>query len=171
MKTAKETLGNWPPTAINYMKAWNSLAQKFEDPYQLEQALVRDIMTIPRAQEETHAALRKIIDTTSNTIRQLEAMMVPVKSWDTMLISVVLFRLPRSTADAWEQRRDVNKKPTLANLLAFLEAKARGRIYTESQTNYGRAKAIISNASTVRIKLEQNLRMGTVGNPSRERRA
>lgn len=132
--SAKSTLGHWQPIAINYAKAWESLEQKFDDPYRLEQALTTEIMRIPRALEETHMSLRKIIDVTANTVRQLEAMGVPVDQWDSILINIIVDRLPRATTDAWEQRRNVNKKPTLRELLAFLEAKARGRIYTESQT-------------------------------------
>lgn len=135
---AKETLGHWQPIAINYAKAWASLEQKFNDPYRLEQSLVKDIMRMPRATEETHSSLRKVIDVTANTVRQLEAMGVPVNQWDSMLINILVHRLPRTTADAWEQRRDVDKKPTLQELMTFLEAKARGRIYTDSQSTRAR---------------------------------
>lgn len=131
MGAAKQALGDWQPIAINYIKAWESLEQKYDDPYRLEQALVSNLLRISRAKEETHETLRRIIDTSSNTMRQLEAMQVPVAQWDAIIIGILLYRLPRVTADAWEQRRDVTKKPSLKDLWAFLEGRARGRAYTE----------------------------------------
>ncbi|XP_055846939.1 uncharacterized protein LOC129912630 [Episyrphus balteatus] len=136
--TAKLTVGSWQPLAVNYKKAWESLENKYEDPYRLEQALVSDLLKLSSLRDESHEGLRQIIDTTSNTLRQLEAMHVPVQHWDTFVIGLILCRLPRNVADAWEQKRIVANKPNLADLMAFLEGRARGRIYIEQGSSPNR---------------------------------
>lgn len=49
-----------------------------------------------------------------------------------MLRSLVVSRLPKSTADAWEQRRNVDTVPTLKELLDFIDGKARGRMFVDA---------------------------------------
>lgn len=133
---AKQTLGDWQPIAANFEKAWESLEHKYEDSYRLEQSLINKLLSVPRANEESLTSLRQLIDIPTNTLRQLEAMKVKVQEWDPIIIGLLVHRLPRTTADAWEQKRDVSRKPILQDLLTFLEGRARGRIYIENQPSY-----------------------------------
>lgn len=129
---AKTALGEWKPTASNYIKAWEGLERRYDDSYQMEQALIsRLLLAVAPQKKETHLTLRTIIDVTSNTLRQLEAMHVDVSSWGPLLVNIVGSKLPRTTADAWEQRRDVINKPTFDGLIEFLEGRARGRAYVD----------------------------------------
>lgn len=134
IRSAKYVLGDWQPTAANYEKAWASLEHKFEDGHRLKQALIAKLIRLPLAQEESYNDLRKIIDGVSNTLRQLEAMKAPVAAWDDLVIGLIIDRLPKATKDAWEQKRDIRIEPTLANLMDFLEAKARGRGHMEEDS-------------------------------------
>lgn len=129
---AKASLGEWQPIAINYQKAWQTLQERYEDRYQLRHALLSKLINIPRVEKETHDGLRSIIDGTCNTIRQVEAMGVEVDQWGPLLMTMVVGKLPRRTADAWEQKRETHRDPTFEELISFLEGKARGRAYLDT---------------------------------------
>lgn len=128
---ARGILGQWQTRAENYEPAWKLLQEKFDDPYQLEQALVSRMLTMRAAREETRPALRALIDTVTDTTRQLQAIGVDVQSWDPMVIGMLIRLLPARVKDVWEQRRDVLRPPSLRDLLSFLEARARGKLYTD----------------------------------------
>lgn len=66
-----------------------------------------------------------------SVIRQLKDMKVDTDSWDPILIHMIVTRLPRVTADNWEQRRTVAEEPKLRTLLTYLCGRARGRLQYE----------------------------------------
>lgn len=133
---AKAILGDWRPLAANYTRAWLTLQEKFEDVYQMQQALVAQMINMPGAQDDTRPALRGLIDTVTNATRQLQASGLETESWDPLVIGMIMNLLPAQVKDVWEQRRNVQHPPTLKDLLAFLEARARGKLYAEAQINH-----------------------------------
>lgn len=154
---ALDILGEWQPIAVNYKKAWKSLVDKFDDEYRIQQSLAVRLVRMKAEKSESYVALRRVIDTTVNTLRQLEAMKVKVCEWDVILCALVLDRLPRSSVDAWEQKRDIKKPPTFNDLIEFLESRARGCANTEenvssamplSAKDQNRAGAIVQGSST-----------------------
>lgn len=132
---AKSALGMWKPVADNYNSAWRTLERKYDDNYRIKQALIDELFRMSRCAEETFDGLRKIIDTTTSVLRQLESMGEPVEHWDMLMINILTTRIPYNTLDAWEQRRSVDSEPTLDKFLEFLEGKARGKISTTHGQN------------------------------------
>lgn len=130
--SAKISMGDWELTNENYEKAWQVLEEKYEDKFRLEQALVMKLLKTEKESKETHVALRNVIDKTNNTLRQLEAIGTNIDGWDPIIIGLVMAAIPRCTADAWEQHRDVNKRPGLKQLMSFLEQRAKGRVFIEA---------------------------------------
>lgn len=125
---ARSALGAWKPVADNYNAAWRTLVRKYDDNYRIKQALIDELFKLPRFSEETFDNLRRIIDTTSSALRQLETMGELVDHWDMLLINILAARIPLNTLDAWEQKRTIDSEPTLNHFLEFLEGKARGKI-------------------------------------------
>lgn len=125
---AKAALGTWKPVANNYSAAWDTLERKYNDNYRIKQALIDELFKLPRCVDETFDNLRKIIDTTTSVLRQLDTMGEQTEYWDAIVINVLVTRIPINTIDAWEQRRNTDQQPTLDKLLEFLEGKARGKI-------------------------------------------
>lgn len=124
----KVALGTWKPLADNYETAWQTLERKYDDNYRIKQALIDELFRLPRCVEETFDNLRKIIDTATSMLRQLDTMGEQTEHWDIMVMNVLLGRLPPNTIDSWEQRRSTDQQPTLDKFLEFLEGKARGKI-------------------------------------------
>lgn len=133
IKSAASILDDWPLTADNYKLAWKSLERRFSDNYQLQHSLMLELLEMPKAKEESYSTLRHLLDTVNKIIRKAEAMKLPFNDGENaMLRSLVVSRLPKSTADSWEQRRSVDKVPSLNELLDFIDGKARGRMFTDS---------------------------------------
>lgn len=126
-------VNGWAPLAQNFTQAYKDLKEKFEDPYQLQQALISKMMAVPVMQQETYGSLRTVLDTCLNTLRQLERMGIQVDNWDVIMINVIVSRLPVSTIDAWEQKRITMQKVSLKELISFLEGKARGRAHLDKR--------------------------------------
>lgn len=154
---AAETLGVWKPIAANYKRAWESLEEKFEDAYRLQQELISLLIHLPAFEEEAYKPLRKLVNVVNNSLRQLNAMDVSTESWDPIIICLMVAALPKTTKDSWEQKRDVRKMPTLNDLLEFLEAKIRGRSQIEfgNKKNQGQQFFTEANATKNSKKYEQ----------------
>lgn len=126
-----KALGDWPTTADNYALAWESLREKFNDPYVTKNRLITDIQRMPRQREESYDGLRTLIDTPKIALRQLMAMGVDVGGLDLQIMNTVLYKAPDGVMDAWEQQRG-GAEPTLEQLFAWLEKRARSRMVSES---------------------------------------
>lgn len=128
---AKKTLGNWAKLAENYAAAWQLMNEKYNDGYRIQQSLIDTMLDMKKRQEESYDGLRDVIDTVTSTLRQLTVSGTNVSGWDAIIINIMTRCLPATTLDAWEQRRINMKKPTLARLFKFLEAKAKGRMFVD----------------------------------------
>lgn len=59
---------------------------------------------------------------------------IDISGWGPIMVNIIGQRLPRSTLDAWEQRRIAMEDPQLSDLQLFLESKARGRRVMEDRS-------------------------------------
>lgn len=128
---AADTLGLWSHTNDSYVGAWDLLKERYEDAYSIKQSLIRQVFTLPQLKEEKHESLSHMVNMIESVIRQLKNMQVNTDDWDPMLIHMVVSRLPRVTADDWEQRRVIAEEPTLRSLLTYVSGRARGRLHYE----------------------------------------
>lgn len=143
---AATALGLWSHTNESYEGAWALMQKRYNDSYKIKQGLINMLFDLPACTVETHDGLSHLVDTISSVLRQLANIQIEVEQWDTWLIALIIRRLPIATIDAWEQRRGNDGNPTLADMLEFIGARARGRLYHEQNT----AKSERSTANPVR---------------------
>lgn len=125
-------LGPWKPIEGNYQLAWQTLCDKYNDDYALKQALVTQIMKIPRCIEDTGKALTVLVETTANSLRQLASMNVPTDQWGELLTGIITWKMPGQMADQWEQKRLPNQEPKFEDLMTFLRQRIRGQARSAS---------------------------------------
>lgn len=123
--SAKQTLGQWPPTGVNYKLAWDTLCTRYEDERAIKQAAANIITTLQPARGETSEDLRKLIDTTNNALRQLSAAGCPTGQWDELVISKWMECLPSSTYRKWKRHLRGRGETTYKELCDFVEVEAR----------------------------------------------
>lgn len=121
---AAAVVGTRPPTEAGYQGAWERLGEVFNDESQIIRAILRAFTAMPKITRPTHTNMRALVDTTHETVRQLEALGVGVEHWDQRLVFDLTERLDNETLNAWDMHRASNF-PTLQELCAFLERKAR----------------------------------------------
>lgn len=106
---AARAMGNWPFTEQNYIRAWNRLAEVYEDEYLAIQTLVRRLLSIPKMEIATFTGLRKIIDTVHECLNQL-ASYVEVNNWVAFIVFMVIDLMDPATYEAWESHRETERK-------------------------------------------------------------
>lgn len=137
---AARVLGGWQITEANYALAWERLNEVYDDRYLIIKAHLSALHAMPHLQSQSYSGIREIINTTTEHIRALGALHVPVAQWDLILAYIITIRLDQTTAAEWEMSREANELPTLADLLAFLEKRCRGLINSTSHQDDGKAK-------------------------------
>lgn len=159
---AASALGLWSHTNQAYDGAWALMQKRYDDTYKITQGLINMLFDLPLLTVETHDGLSHLVDTIGSVLRQLANMQIEVEQWDTWLIALIIRRLPIATIDAWEQHRGNDSNPALVDLLEFIGARARGRLYHEqnaSQAGPSSAQPIRSNdtatSGSAEVKIER----------------
>lgn len=122
-------ISGYEPLQDCYNNAWEALRTIYDDDYAVGQALVGRLLDMKPAQDAGVNELRRVIDTTTSTLRQLEALRYKVRYWDPIIISLMARRLSPMIVGSWEQQRKRDKIPKLKDFLEFLDAKARAQSY------------------------------------------
>lgn len=104
---AARVLNGWQVMGENYLAAYNSLVEVYQNQYRLILAHLDELFNMQKQMAETHDGLRTMVDTTKSVLRQLEALNVPVDQWDCVVIHLILHRLPPRTMTAWETSQDL----------------------------------------------------------------
>jgi hypothetical protein len=136
---SEEVIAGYAPVAASFAMAWESLKDIFEDSYSIIQSLVDKLIELAPAKSKSVIEMRRVIDTFRSTIRQLEGMGLDTLGWDAFLVNLLARKMPIGTVHDWEQQRDKNELPTLADFMTFLDGKARLRVFaSEYQGGYNR---------------------------------
>lgn len=132
---AANTIGGWNRTGENYQAAYESLVFLYDNPYRITLALLDELFELKQMGEETYDNLRMLIDSVNRSTRQLKVNGCPVEQWDHVLVHFLLTRMPKETRSQWEKSGDLRAMPTMADVLAFIERQARGKLNL-SQNSY-----------------------------------
>lgn len=133
---AASVVGTRQPTAAGYLGAWARLCEVYNDNYLIVQAVLRSIFELPKLAEASHDGLRKLVDTMLEATRQLQTIGIQVAHWDQILVFMLVSRLDDQTANAWEMQREA-ALPTLSDLCAFLDRKARSVAHEQAAAQAG----------------------------------
>lgn len=134
---AADTLGAWQPTAENYQLAWDAMMSVYNDEYHIIHGILAKLNATSKQDEETHDALRAILDSLNSCTRQLQSFTTPDVLINQVWINHAKQRLPRKTLDAWEQHRNTTNSGRLSTLdefKQFLDSRAKARREFENQS-------------------------------------
>lgn len=129
---AAEVLGPWSRTDGNFELAWQMLTDRFDDTYSMQQALIKRIYELKPLQTETFECLSNVVNVVQGALRQLKSMKLQTEHWDPLVIFLLSKRLPPATMDTWEQNRIAGVPSTLDKMMTHVQARARGRIYSDN---------------------------------------
>lgn len=100
---ANNLLKHFQVNEANYGPAWNHLLERYENKRILINTQLKILFTQANITTETSYGIKKLLDTTNETLQQLNNLGVNSDSWDHLLIYMTVQRLPAETHQAWEQ--------------------------------------------------------------------
>lgn len=127
---ASLVIRGYEPLQDCYEAAWDALNAIYEDSYAVTQSLIDRLVNMPIARDAEMSELRRIIDTTTSTLRQLCSLDEEVGKWDSIIINLLTKKLPFPLIESWEQHRKRDQRPTLIEFLGFIDARARARMFS-----------------------------------------
>ncbi|XP_055915445.1 uncharacterized protein LOC129948461 [Eupeodes corollae] len=133
--SAAQVVAGFLPTDDNYESAWQTLKARYDNDRLIVSAHLSIFLNMDSIEKETNTGLRRVVDITNETTRSLAAMKRPVETWDDILVHILASKLPRATIIHWEMQLKGTELPKLAELLVFIEGRARGLDHMGSAMN------------------------------------
>ncbi|XP_037929718.1 uncharacterized protein LOC119664260, partial [Teleopsis dalmanni] len=129
----KALIRHLPISEQNYNIAWDILSNRYDNKQLLVTALLNKLLSQPNITIESASSLKGIHDVTKECYYGLAAQGIDVKSWDAIMVHVIIRKLDKASHTAFEQSlEDSRRIISLKELLRFLE----GRFQAfESMTN------------------------------------
>lgn len=106
-----------------YEEVWKALKKRYDNPKQLADIHIAQLVNLNRATQESADQLLAIVDSVRATMRALQVMKQPVEHWDAIVVYLVHEKLPPITREAWGMTTTTDI-PALEVLLTFLETRA-----------------------------------------------
>lgn len=131
--SAASILSSWQLSGNNYVAAWQSLCDVYEDEYLIVKAHLDRLFAMPHV-PDAYDAIRSTIDTTNEAVRSLDALGIPVEHWDTILVYMLEVRFSANLKEAWDFKRPTEGLPTLKDMLVFLGSRARAKANTNGNS-------------------------------------
>jgi len=111
-------------SAANYMVAWETIRNRFDNKSLLTYNHIKAIFSIGIMKEESASSLRNTIDTLNKHLRALNVLGQSTEHWDALLIFLISNKLDSITAREWEKERVDKDLPTLDEFKGFLNSRA-----------------------------------------------
>ena len=89
-------------TDANYHIAWKILCDRYDDNKLLKASYIETLLYQPSVKEESSVALRKLLDTTAQCERNLEALGCPTDQWGDLILHVMSRNLDSETRKLWD---------------------------------------------------------------------
>ncbi|XP_036347206.1 uncharacterized protein LOC118756556 [Rhagoletis pomonella] len=111
----------------NFAIAWDMLQQRYDNKRRLVKSYLRNITKLPAITNESDSAMRKLLDTTTESVRALKQLGRPTEHWDDWLVLLVTEKLDPATVKEWEMSLESpNVLPEYTTLVQFLEKRIQG---------------------------------------------
>lgn len=121
---AAKTLGEYQLTEGSYDEAWERIVSIFGKKYPICREYIRQFLRLPSLQSTpTENELRRMSNTTHETIRQLRALGLPVEHWNFMFVHLLHEKLDPETSRQWELSRQ-SEQPEISDMLSFIDKQA-----------------------------------------------
>ena len=131
----------------SYAGAWQALIQRYQNNREITRAYMDKFFGQEKMSSESSTALRSIVDTTNEFIRNIKSMEPAVDPWDLFICYMLGRFLDSETTRQWELQFKDDSYPKSQELLEFLDRRARAFAASESST---------SNPATMKPRLTQS---------------
>nr|XP_029710301.1 uncharacterized protein LOC109422104 [Aedes albopictus] len=119
--SAKQLVSSFPISEANYLEAWEALTNVYDKKKYTVFALVREFVGQPAVTSGTSESLRKLVTTSDEVVRQLNALGEEFNTRDPWLIHLLLEKLDKESRSHWAQRIIEEENPSFDDFLKFLD--------------------------------------------------
>lgn len=110
-----------PLADANFEIAWRMLVDRFQNKKLIVSIHVESLLDAPIVTSDSPASLRKLLTVITENVAALEALEVPVKHWDLILLPILCKKLDVGLQTQWEMTLTSNSLPTLMGFTTFLQ--------------------------------------------------
>ena len=119
---AANIISSLETTTENYKVAWDLLKNRYDNKKFIIDSHVKALFEMPYLSKEF--SIRALYDKTQKHIRALRALSVEVDKWDSIIIHLIKSKLNNYIIEKWEESTCNVEKPTLQDILNFLERRS-----------------------------------------------
>lgn len=149
----------------NFEPAWNLLNRRFANKRMLVNAHLSKLLSQPKVNSSGADAIRRILDTSIETITSIQSLLTNETRFETLLIYILTQKLDIKTVQAWEQSIDSNDGfPTLNEFTTFLETHCR----TQDLVSFTISPTVLKTGEKGRADSTHNIRTYHTTNSSRQ---
>lgn len=112
------------PVASNYERAWRVLNDRFNNDQILINHHLKRFFNLTPLSRDDPFRLTSIVDGVNELINSLPGLNEPMKNWDSILIFCIFNKLDHATQEAWKHHCMEIEKPSLNQMIRFLERRA-----------------------------------------------
>lgn len=122
---AAQLVRSYQVTDANFDVAWEALDNRYNNKRLLISAQFKKLFGQVASTSESAASIRKLMDTTTECVRALNALDLPTEHWSSIIVFIVSQRLEAETHKQWELSLTHNDIPTYEQLTTFMEQRCR----------------------------------------------
>ena len=112
-------------TDANYDIAKRKLEERYNNKRSIVKAHLAAIHALPAVKKESSVELRKLLESTNEHVQALEALMLPVNSWDAILVYRLLEKLDAESGKQFELAHPGTDVLTFKELTTFMDRRSR----------------------------------------------
>lgn len=117
---ASEVIKSIPTKGENYLQAYETLINRYENKGAIIQAHIRALLNTPKITVASSTELQKIHHHITSNLNALQALGQPVISWDAWLVTLICARLDSTTVGEWHLQYTNKELPKFTTMERFL---------------------------------------------------
>ncbi|XP_058817057.1 uncharacterized protein LOC131680354 [Topomyia yanbarensis] len=122
---AARIIANMEVNSDNYVIAWKSICEGFDNPNLLRKHHFASLFAIVSVKKASSSLLYELVDDFDHHVGMLTKMDTPADLWDTVLVETLSKRLDPATLREWENSCEENVRPTYNQLVEFIRKTSR----------------------------------------------
>lgn len=117
---AAQIISSLSATDDNYKIAWDLLNERYQNKKAIIHSHLKSIFDLPNVPKESHACLRKFLDSFQIHFRSLKNLGESVDQWNTILVYLLNTKLDSTFRKEWEIYTKTNDAPKIDDFTKFL---------------------------------------------------
>ncbi|CAI6342683.1 unnamed protein product [Macrosiphum euphorbiae] len=117
---AREVISSIPTIGENYLQAYNTIVNRYENKGAIIQSHIRSLLDTPRVLTASATELQNLHHHIMSNVNALRAATQPVDSWDAWLVTLICSRMDSATVAEWQLHYNKKDLPSFTEIESFL---------------------------------------------------